>query len=372
MGLFDFFKRSSSEPSVDLTDFKFVSDNHHRFENGVKSGANNKGAWRGVRVQAKGNGAFIVTMYNLSGTHPVWGDNIQMAPKPMKIIKQDKDKIILRGFGNDAMGGSFSDYGITLYIQDTLIEKVTLHMFDRNIDITYLRGNPVEMNPPKLIQETQQFKVAEPKPKEPEQRTNKVDNDIIALLSFKQKWNTQVSMEQKMSIAMQSDLYNNQGCNSYNNGQVAEAISYFAQALKIFPLNDDALINIARGYNRIGEYLDALQYLKKLYYIEPNVLNKQKVIVYTLLILFIKDFDSDGAVVSSSTLEDFISSKVGFTITDNDVRLVIQRLNEPYNRDIIGYRSSPIMGISDTIYVTTNGTTLSLIKDECRDVLNWD
>ncbi|MEK6495252.1 tetratricopeptide repeat protein [Myroides odoratimimus] len=372
MGLFDFFKKRPAEPSIDLSDYKFISDDHHRFENGVKSLANNKGAWRGVRIQAKGNDTFLVTMYNLSGTHPVWGDNIQMAPKPMKIIKQDQEKIALRGFGKDQMGGAFSDYGITLYTQGSTVEKVTLHMFDRNIDITYLKGNAIDMNPPKQTEEVQRFKVAEPKVSEPEKESNKVDNEIIALLSFKQKWNTQVSMEQKMSIAMQSDLYNNQGCDSYNNGNVNQAITYFEQALEILPINDDALINIIRGYNKAGNYLKALDYLKRLFYIEPSTLNKQKVIVYSLLIHLMKDFDSDGAVVSSSTLEDFISSKVGFTITVNDVKLVIQRLNEPYNRDIIDYRSSPIMGISDTMYVTTNGTTLSLIKDECRDVLNWN
>lgn len=352
MGLFDFFKKRSSEPIVDLTDFKFVSDDHNRFENGVKSATNNKGAWRGIRIQAKGSDIFLVTMYNLSGIHPVWGDNIQMAPKPMKIIKQDNGKIMLRGYGTDVMGGSFSDYGITLYLQGVSIEKVTLHMFDRNIDITYLKGNPINMNPPKQ-QEVQQ-------------------PEIIALLSFKQKWDTQISLEQKKGIAIQSDLYNNQGCNSYNNGQVGEAIAAFAEALKILPINDDALINITRGYNRIGEYFNALQYLKRLYYIEPSNLNKQKVIVYSLLVLLIDDFDSDGGVVSLSTLQGFITSKVGFVINDNDVRQGIQRLNEPYNRDVIGFGSNLMIGIKDTLYQTTYGTTISVIKDECRDVLNWN
>ena len=54
-------------------------------------------------------------MYNMNENHPVWGDNIQMAEKRMKILEETNDKIILRGFGTDAMGASFADYGITLH-----------------------------------------------------------------------------------------------------------------------------------------------------------------------------------------------------------------------------------------------------------------
>lgn len=40
-----------------------------------------------------------MTMYNLDRNHPVWQNNVQMAPKQMKIIEQTNDKIILRGYG---------------------------------------------------------------------------------------------------------------------------------------------------------------------------------------------------------------------------------------------------------------------------------
>ena len=52
MGLFDFFKsENNKKPSIDLTDFKFLSDDHTRIENGRPTTANNKGAWRGIRVK---------------------------------------------------------------------------------------------------------------------------------------------------------------------------------------------------------------------------------------------------------------------------------------------------------------------------------
>lgn len=143
MGIFDIFKQNSNE--LDMSDFKFVSDNHIRTQNGQTSNANNKGAWRGVRIQSTDNKVFHVSIYNLVGNHPVWGDNVQMAPKQMKIIESNSEKIVLRGFGQDMMGAPFSDYGITLNKVNNNVESITLHMYDRNIQIKYLKGNPVEM-----------------------------------------------------------------------------------------------------------------------------------------------------------------------------------------------------------------------------------
>lgn len=85
-------------------------------------------------------------MYNLVGNHPVWGNNIQMSPKQMKLVEETNDKISLRGYGTDATGASFADYGITLHKNKHGIEKITLHMFDRSIEIVYSEGNPTNMD----------------------------------------------------------------------------------------------------------------------------------------------------------------------------------------------------------------------------------
>src|SRR5688572_26123086 len=111
MGIFDFFKSDVRKPSIDLTDFKFLSDDHTRIENGRATSADNKGAWRGIRVKTSDNNTFYVTMYNMNENHPIWGDNIQMTEKRMKLIEESEDKVVLRGFGTDAMGASFADYG---------------------------------------------------------------------------------------------------------------------------------------------------------------------------------------------------------------------------------------------------------------------
>jgi len=141
MGLFDFLKGNSDTTKIDLSDFKFVSNDHIRYENGQDVSGHNYDCWRGVRVQdnISGGQGYTVTMYNLDGNHPLWGNNIQMAPKQMKIIEQTASKIKLKGYGADPMGNSFADYGLTLHLKNNQVDTVSLHMYDRNVEIIYYK-----------------------------------------------------------------------------------------------------------------------------------------------------------------------------------------------------------------------------------------
>lgn len=83
----------------------------------------------------------------MDGLHPLWQNNVQMAPKRMRIIGINKNIVELRGYGYDenalAMGApleaaSFENYGIVLMIENDEIVRIQLNMFDRNISIVYL------------------------------------------------------------------------------------------------------------------------------------------------------------------------------------------------------------------------------------------
>ena len=121
-------------------DFVFKSSDHLRYENGNHVSGPHGGAGRAVKVEPNisGGEGLTVTLYNLDGNHPVWQNNVQMAPKQMKIIKETNDKIVLRGYGHDAMGASFSDYGLTINLKNGELYKCILHMHDRGVDIEYL------------------------------------------------------------------------------------------------------------------------------------------------------------------------------------------------------------------------------------------
>ena len=244
MGLFDFFKSDIKKLSIDLSDYKFLSDNHTRIENGRTVNANNQGAWRGIRIKTSDNCTFYVTMYNMDGNHPIWGNNIQMAEKRMKLVNESSEKIILRGYGTDAIGASFADYGITLHKANGDVRKITLHMHDRNIDIVYDKAENS-----KRLETTNQY------------------SDFDNFKVFTHKWNTSMSNEEKFSIAFQTDAANNKGVVAFNNGNIALAIKYYEEALSIMPNNDDALKNLRVCYSKIGNYTKAGECRRKLDYL---------------------------------------------------------------------------------------------------------
>jgi len=147
--MFNFLKKT-----IDLSNIYFVSNSHQRYENGNSVQGLQKGCKRAVKIEAnkngcesyniKGKGGFIVTVFNLDGNHPVWGGNVQVSPKPMKIINQTSDKIVLRGYLVEAMSPvgwmevDMADYGLSVHVKNGEVEKCVLHMHDRNINIEYL------------------------------------------------------------------------------------------------------------------------------------------------------------------------------------------------------------------------------------------
>ena len=119
----------------------FDSSDHIRFQNGKDVSGHNLGCNRRFIIEKniEGGEGYTVTMYNLDCLHPTWQNNIQMAPKRMRIISVDGNIVELRGYGVDMLGSSFSDYGIVLLIDNKAISRIQLNMFNRNICIVYAK-----------------------------------------------------------------------------------------------------------------------------------------------------------------------------------------------------------------------------------------
>ena len=128
----------------------FTSSDHIRFQNGQDVSGHNYGANRKLTIEKniEGDEGYTVTMYNLDGMHPFWQNNVQMAPKQMKVVSHDNNIVELRGYGYDmtavSMGAplseaSFNNYGLSLLIEGGGITRAQLNLFDRNINIVYLQ-----------------------------------------------------------------------------------------------------------------------------------------------------------------------------------------------------------------------------------------
>jgi tetratricopeptide (TPR) repeat protein len=214
--------------------FIFKSSDHIRYENGI--------------YVSGPHGGFLVTMYNLDETHPIWQNNVQMTPKQMKIISQTNDKIILRGYGCDPMGASFVDFGLTIHLKTGSVEKCILHLHDRNIDIEYLKSQDQLSN--KIQSET---------------------NEFDEFVNFTQNWKSQMSKNMKMEIAQQTDELNNIGAAYYEAGDIENAIKFFNQALLVMPNNDDALVNLKICYSKTNNYIKRLEVIRKIEYLNYSI-----------------------------------------------------------------------------------------------------
>ena len=81
----------------------FDTSDHIRFQNGKDVSGHNYGCNRRFVIEKniQGGEGYTVTVYNLDGLHPIWKNNIQMAPKRMRIVSSNENIVEFRGYGYD-------------------------------------------------------------------------------------------------------------------------------------------------------------------------------------------------------------------------------------------------------------------------------
>ena len=121
-----------------MNSLTFKSSCHTRYQNG-EIVAPLTSANRVIKAEISPNraGCYTVAIYNTDGLHPLWQDNMQMAPKIMKMVSATDSVIKLNGFGCDPSGFSYEDYALTIYLSNQQVIRCILHLTDRKIDIDY-------------------------------------------------------------------------------------------------------------------------------------------------------------------------------------------------------------------------------------------
>ena len=134
------------KPELDISKIYFISSNHKRYNNGKWNGSDNRGNMRAIEVKpdSEKDDSYFVTLYNLSGVHPEWGDNIQIAPKRMKVVSSEVNKITLKGYGDDPMLANRppqiqSNYGIVIHLKNKNIDHISYYYHDRNVRIDFVK-----------------------------------------------------------------------------------------------------------------------------------------------------------------------------------------------------------------------------------------
>lgn len=131
----------SGNNNPDVGELKFDSTDHIRYQNGIDVSGHNYGCHRQVIIQNNINDmeGYSVSILNLDGNHPLWGNNVQMAPKQMRITHVHNNTVSLIGYGVDIMGNSFSDYAVDIFFLGREVYKIVLKMLDRNVELEYLK-----------------------------------------------------------------------------------------------------------------------------------------------------------------------------------------------------------------------------------------
>lgn len=127
---------------MNFHDFVFYSGHHYRIENGTEVGGG--AAKRAIRIEdsISGNEGYSVTIYDTEDGDILQPDRVSMSTKPMKIISSTSNETKMRGWGVYTVPWAgiqipFSNYGLTIHHLGGVIQKITLHMFDKNVDIDY-------------------------------------------------------------------------------------------------------------------------------------------------------------------------------------------------------------------------------------------
>lgn len=143
MEIFSFFKRKKDNGKenkllIDLSNFMFVSSTHSKYEKGIET-ASVDGCWKGIQINknSKNDDSYSMTIRALDKQKSRWEKDVQMSIKQMKIGAVSNDKLELRGYGDDAMGVSFSDYGLAVLFENNTIVKIILKYFYRNVELHY-------------------------------------------------------------------------------------------------------------------------------------------------------------------------------------------------------------------------------------------
>lgn len=138
--------KKKDQNKFDLSDIYFESSDYIEYVNGLQKSGPFGHAKRAIKIETTSGGeeAYIVTSYNLDDDTPLWGNNVQMPSKQMKIVESAPTKTVLRGFGEDpqAMGdpdGIYSNYGVSIMHPNNEIEKIVIHYFNREVDIEYMK-----------------------------------------------------------------------------------------------------------------------------------------------------------------------------------------------------------------------------------------
>ncbi len=176
------------------------------------------------------------------------------------------------------------------------------------------------------------------------------------------------SNKKLLTPEIQSYILNEEGVHIYNIGEHSKALEIWEQAIKINPNDCNVLINLSTTYPKFELYEKTIDVLKTLYPKMPSY--KDKIVAFSLLYHIYNDYDDDTGKIEDRELIKYLNDIYSIEINFLNLPSIVDKINKPYDKDIICREQTILSQINDITY-TTEFTPKSIIKTELTDILKW-
>ena len=182
----------------------------------------------------------------------------QLGTKPVRLVVACKDYLVFRGYDVLALGPfglmdpGNTDYGVAVFLKNNMIRKIAFYRYDTHKSYEYAHtSNRYDLLGLNLSSEGALLT-----------ETDYVDVDFDTVKrnaeAFKRRF-SYMDMAEKYRLAYETDRIFNQGVPYWRNDDRAIAMKYFAEALRIYPINTD-VIGLYGDYYEYSDYDVSMQF----------------------------------------------------------------------------------------------------------------
>ncbi len=248
---------------LNFNDFEYESDIFITYLPGGKALTVDQGVKRRVVLKVNTSGlksypdvrpgdGYFFTIYN---------DDLgraQLGTKPVRLIVACKDYLVFRGYDVLALGPfglidpGNTDYGVAVFLKDNMIRKIAFYRYDTHKSYEYAHtSNRYDLIGLNLSNEGGLL---------PETDYTDVDFDTVKrnAEAFKRRF-ASMDMAEKYRLAYETDRVFNKGVPYWRNDNREAAMKYFAEALRIYPINTD-VIGLYGDYYEYTDYDESMRF----------------------------------------------------------------------------------------------------------------
>ena len=202
-------------------------------------------SYPGVRP---GDGYFFTIYNDIIG-------RVQLGTKPIRLVAACEDYLVFRGYDVLTLGPfglidpGNTDYGVAIFLKNKTIRKIAFYRYDTHKSYEYAHtSNRYDLLGSNLSNQGA-ITVTE-------DETDYLNIDFETVKrsaeSFKRRFSS-MDMAEKYRLAYETDRIFNQGVPYWRNDDRATAMKYFAEALRIYPINTD-VIGLYGDYYEYSDY----------------------------------------------------------------------------------------------------------------------